>query len=268
MAELAFMSVTDAFNHVGAVKADGSAYRGVRGVSVAATRRHFRFWENDILHHTDAEMELRRPAIAGPDWRFSPPGRSFYLSLVDAMNASEPIFVTINRRGEGQEGGTVIARDAAPVMGQSGQPAPGRVLFVNPETGELRVILNLGGIPTEDEGGEVYADQFTVTEAEVTRLERSSVTYSRNREVRGSVLTRASGNCERCGIRGFFTSAGIYLETHHVVPLSESGRDATDNVVALCPNCHKAAHFSLDRGGIRQALERRLRELALQHLGA
>ncbi|WP_245612033.1 HNH endonuclease [endosymbiont 'TC1' of Trimyema compressum] len=34
-----------------------------------------------------------------------------------------------------------------------------------------------------------------------------------------------------------------YLETHHIIWLSEGGRgDTIDNTVALCPNCHKKMH--------------------------
>lgn len=45
-----------------------------------------------------------------------------------------------------------------------------------------------------------------------------------------------------------------YLETHHVVPLSEGGADSTSNVVALCPKDHKRAHYAVDRDEIRKVL--------------
>jgi 5-methylcytosine-specific restriction protein A len=77
----------------------------------------------------------------------------------------------------------------------------------------------------------------------------------RDREVRRQVLARAAGLCEFCGEAGFLTHGGaIYLETHHVIPLSEGGADRVDNVVALCPNDHRKAHHSKDRHEIRQAL--------------
>lgn len=258
MPELQFMPVGKAFNRVGAVKADGTPYQQVRGVSVAATGRHFRFWEHDIVRRTEEQMELYRPPVAGPDWRFESAGRSFYHALLSAMNTSEPIFVTINRPAREVEDGPVIAKDAAPLLAQDGNPAPGRVTFVNPETGELKVVMDLRGLPVATSGEGAYVDQFTVAEAQVTRTERSTTTYSRSQEVRRRVLTRAAGLCERCGIKGFRTAVGVYSETHHVVPLSESGRDSTDNVVALCPICHRAAHYALERDAIKQDLVRRL----------
>ena len=33
-----------------------------------------------------------------------------------------------------------------------------------------------------------------------------------------------------------------YLESHHVVKISDNGPDVVYNAVALCPNCHKKMH--------------------------
>ena len=33
-----------------------------------------------------------------------------------------------------------------------------------------------------------------------------------------------------------------YLETHHIVWLSNGGEENPDNTVALCPNCHRKMH--------------------------
>lgn len=66
---------------------------------------------------------------------------------------------------------------------------------------------------------------------------------------------RARGVCELCGTEGFRTAAGqVYLETHHVAPLSEGGLDQVSNVVALCPNDHRRAHHGSDRSDIRSRL--------------
>ncbi|MBU3905184.1 MAG: HNH endonuclease [Nanoarchaeota archaeon] len=34
-----------------------------------------------------------------------------------------------------------------------------------------------------------------------------------------------------------------YIESHHVQPLSEGGSDTADNIIIVCPNCHKIFHF-------------------------
>lgn len=56
---------------------------------------------------------------------------------------------------------------------------------------------------------------------------------------------RARGFCQLCGAPAPFSDAAgnPYLETHHILPLHKGGYDAIDNVVALCPNCHKKMHL-------------------------
>ncbi len=51
----------------------------------------------------------------------------------------------------------------------------------------------------------------------------------------------------------------IFLETHHVVPLSERGSDTLLNVVALCANHHREAHLGSSRVSIRNRLLQFLR---------
>ena len=34
-------------------------------------------------------------------------------------------------------------------------------------------------------------------------------------------------------------------EFHHIVPVSEGGENTLDNIVLLCPNCHKSAHAGI-----------------------
>lgn len=37
-----------------------------------------------------------------------------------------------------------------------------------------------------------------------------------------------------------------YLEEHHVKRLADGGSDTMDNVVAICPNCHRKMHVLND----------------------
>jgi 5-methylcytosine-specific restriction protein A len=93
-----------------------------------------------------------------------------------------------------------------------------------------------------------YIDQFTLRELDVIQPEKqesTSFVYPRSKAVRDQVLLRARGNCEHCGEKGFRTNSGsLYLESHHIIPLSEEGIDHISNVIALCPNHHREAHFS------------------------
>lgn len=75
----------------------------------------------------------------------------------------------------------------------------------------------------------------------------TTTVYKRNPDVIAEVLERANGKCEECGKPAPFNRASNgspYLEVHHRTPLSEHGKDTIDNALALCPNCHREAHFS------------------------
>ena len=58
---------------------------------------------------------------------------------------------------------------------------------------------------------------------------------------------RANGICEGCEeIAPFETKSGPYLEVHHLTRLADGGADLPQNVIALCPTCHRKAHYSLN----------------------
>ena len=51
------------------------------------------------------------------------------------------------------------------------------------------------------------------------------------------------------------TGAGeVFLETHHIVPLSEGGADSVKNAAAVCPNHHREAHYGASAAVIRDFL--------------
>jgi 5-methylcytosine-specific restriction protein A len=73
----------------------------------------------------------------------------------------------------------------------------------------------------------------------------SSPTYIRNAYVSELAKRRASGFCQLCKNKAPFKDAQDlpYLETHHVIWLSQGGPDTIENTVALCPNCHRKMHI-------------------------
>lgn len=82
---------------------------------------------------------------------------------------------------------------------------------------------------------------------------RMAGSYVRSQSVRNAVLKRAEGRCEECGELGFLKGDGSrFLETHHVISLSEQGPDKMHNVIALCPNDHRRAHFGKDWAQIQE----------------
>jgi hypothetical protein len=67
-------------------------------------------------------------------------------------------------------------------------------------------------------------------------------------EVRRQVLVEAG---HRCAIQTCRDSAN--LDLHHITPLAEGGQTTVENLIAICPNCHRLA----DRGKIdRQSLHK------------
>lgn len=82
-----------------------------------------------------------------------------------------------------------------------------------------------------------------------------SARYLRDARVRAKVIKMAEGCCECCGELGFVTENGErYLESHHVVEVSQRGPDSPTNIVAVCPSCHRKAHYAADRSQIERRM--------------
>lgn len=82
------------------------------------------------------------------------------------------------------------------------------------------------------------------------------------------VRARAEGDCDcDCDCEGCNTSApfiskkGPYLEPHHVHRLADGGPDHPKNVIALCPNCHRQAHYSTDAFEFNRTLVKKLTDI-------
>ncbi|WP_158291198.1 HNH endonuclease [Marinicauda pacifica] len=77
------------------------------------------------------------------------------------------------------------------------------------------------------------------------RSTRQAETFVRDARVAAWVLHQANGRCEGCASLAPFTrpNGSPYLEIHHIHRLADDGPDMVDNTVALCPNCHRRAHF-------------------------
>lgn len=72
-----------------------------------------------------------------------------------------------------------------------------------------------------------------------------SMQARRNGYISEFAKTRAKGVCQLCEKNAPFCNLenDPYLETHHIQWLSKKGLDSIDNVVALCPNCHRKMHI-------------------------
>jgi len=76
----------------------------------------------------------------------------------------------------------------------------------------------------------------------------ASTKYERDHEVAAWVTHFAKGICESCNQPAPFSSSrGPYLEVHHMQRLADGEPDEPNNVIAVCPNCHRKAHSSVDK---------------------
>lgn len=87
--------------------------------------------------------------------------------------------------------------------------------------------------------------------------------FTRNEYIREYVRLRAEGICELCESKAPFCDkyGNPFLETHHVEYLSKGGKDSIENVVALCPNCHRRIHnlkLESDLDSLKQKLNKHI----------
>jgi len=83
--------------------------------------------------------------------------------------------------------------------------------------------------------------------------------FARSKVIRDYALARAGGACELCGSAApFATAAGVpFLEVHHIERLTDGGPDSPGAVAAVCPNCHREAHF----GRAAEEIKKRLKDV-------
>ena len=88
----------------------------------------------------------------------------------------------------------------------------------------------------------------------VSNRKVTAKTYVRDPYVSEYAKRRAGGICQLCNQAApFKDKAGEpYLESHHIVWLSNGGADSIENTVALCPNCHRKMHVLNDHDDVRK----------------
>ena len=85
------------------------------------------------------------------------------------------------------------------------------------------------------------------TPTQASTQEKIQSIQNRSTAIKLYAKKRANGICEGCNKTApFETKFGPYLEVHHLTRLADGGADLPQNVIALCPTCHRKAHYSLD----------------------
>lgn len=121
------------------------------------------------------------------------------------------------------------------------------------------VPVDHGGVPLGDEDVEraseedlfVVARQSTDTttsDESPSSSSRGGSTYSRSEVTKLFALRSADGVCQGCEEEAPFIGKNRepFLEVHHLHRLSDGGPDKPDNVIAICPNCHRRRHRGRD----------------------
>lgn len=129
-------------------------------------------------------------------------------------------------------------------LADDADPVPTTAQLVNRPLAELRTQALADAAPARD-----------VTER---------VTWTRylSKAIKAYALARAQGVCEGCGQDApFVTATGEpFLEVHHIGRLSDGGPDHPEHVAAVCPNCHRRAHYSVDEALFNSHLQARVRQ--------
>lgn len=66
----------------------------------------------------------------------------------------------------------------------------------------------------------------------------------------------ASFSCCFHGVRRY------YIEAHHIIALSQQGEDTPQNVIALCPEHHREAHYGAEAEKLEQEFLDKLKALS------
>lgn len=82
----------------------------------------------------------------------------------------------------------------------------------------------------------------------------SSDRFKTDSRLAKTVIKRASFTCEYDELHETFLNkkGDNYMEAHHIIPMSKQSEflpinvDRTENIVSICPNCHKAIHYGSD----------------------
>lgn len=87
----------------------------------------------------------------------------------------------------------------------------------------------------------------------------STGSYSRSQLVRDFALAVAKGTCQACEEEAPFEtySGEPFLEVHHIYRRSDGGIDNPENVIAICPNCHREVHHGKNGNRLNQELIRK-----------
>ena len=137
-----------------------------------------------------------------------------------------------------------ILRDAVPNVRWDGMNGTATIVDVDDEA-SIREVWRQHG--PEQPGDPMYPVPGTYPEEAVTRV--NLIRFEGNPEARRACIAFHGTNCAACGFSfevGYGEIGKDFIHIHHVVPVSQIGRDyeldPSTDLVPLCANCHAMAH--------------------------
>ncbi len=177
-------------------------------------------------------------------------GKRNQARVKQAISEKLPIRIIVLVGNMGSPKGSIVSKRQL-------DPAIWRVTAVNQKTGDY----------TLTRGAEIEnaIDDLSDPPEGNQLPDRASVVVQvikRDNQVRAHAIKRARGKCEYCNVRGFAKiNGGFYLEAHHIIALCDEGRDTVDNVIALCPQHHRQAHYGKDAESLESKFDMILKRL-------
>lgn len=208
-------------------------------------------WKNGVLHYTGMG-KVGDQVLAGNQ------NKTLYES---ATNGVEVHLFEVLKKAVYTYRGVVVLADSPYQTQQEDDNGSVRTVWIFPvmpvEAVEGAVIRE----PSEQElrkcSDEELARRASVKLVGKKARSVDQVVYYRDPAVKEMVKRIADGKCQFCGEAAPFEDKnGVpYLEEHHVIRLADGGTDSIDNVVAICPNCHRKMHVLDDPGDKKMLLE-------------
>lgn len=74
------------------------------------------------------------------------------------------------------------------------------------------------------------------------KKEVTTISYERDARLSLILKEKYDYTCQVCGTKIKLLNSLYYVESHHLQPLSDNGKDCLSNMISVCPNCHVRFH--------------------------
>ncbi|MEM0143867.1 MAG: HNH endonuclease [Candidatus Parvarchaeum sp.] len=101
-------------------------------------------------------------------------------------------------------------------------------------------------ISRKDERLNELKQKLEASNASVEFVEIHGIRIKRNQVLVKYIKEKADYKCQACGFTFVKRDGSKYVEAAHIKPLAASRLDVIENMVALCPNCHKKLDIGND----------------------